>query len=152
ENRGLEPAGLLRSSQGQYAANGVLKIRAEEIIFPISHRIAGMSVTNFITEIVMGNPLSFESTDLLDLRANLTSTILAGVFTTEIVATCVLGHFHKWSTVVPGCDYALTMAFDRQGSTGEISGTGEVYLDLGTNFAFKVKFVGAEVLRSPYFP
>ena len=120
----------------------VSKVGEEEIIPPISQRIPGPGATNVITGMVLGNPLlSFESADLLNSKVNLTMPFLAGSFTTEIRSSGVPGHIDKMSVVVPGCDYVLTMIIELQGSNGAISGTSEVYLDLGTGVDFRVNFV-----------
>ncbi|QLL16008.1 hypothetical protein [Pseudomonas chlororaphis] len=120
----------------------VSKVGAEQIIPPITQRISGTGVTSVITGMVLGNPLlSFESADLQNSRANLTMPFLAGTYTAEIRSTGVPVHIDKMSTVVPGCNYVLTMGIDLQGSTGAINGQGEVFLDLGTGVDFKVNFV-----------
>lgn len=120
----------------------VTKVGAGEVLPPISDRTGDSGSTNVITDMVLGTPLmSFESANLSDSTANLTMPFLAGSFTTEIMSTGVPGHIDKMSTVVPGCGYVLTMSLNLLGSTGQISETGEVYLDLGTGVNFTVNFV-----------
>ncbi|WP_248916968.1 hypothetical protein [Pseudomonas moorei] len=124
----------------------VSKVGAEQIIPPISQRIAGPGVTNVVTGMVLGNPLlSFEVSDVVDPRARvkLTMPFLAGAFTTEVGGPGVTRHLNKMSTVVPGCGYTLTMVVNLEstGSSGEINDQGEVYLNLGEGVEFSVNFV-----------
>lgn len=126
----------------------VTKTGDDNVLPPISgsEPLAGGTSMEF-SNLVFGKPLlSFENASLSHARAKLTMPFVSGAFA-EVSGYEPVLHVSKYSGIVPGSSYTLSMEIPLEEAPGEIGEQGEVLLDISQGNDFRVNFVEEEAAQ-----
>ena len=98
---------------------------------PTSHSTTTANTYLNVSSLTLGQPrLSFTNANLDDSTAELSMQFLSGYFFSISAPVGPPSTISQYNSVLPDSNYNLTMTLPLQQTTGEISDSGDIYLDL----------------------